>query len=45
MAGAIARSQEAAFKKQVDDFIAANPQRAKQMAREYARQTGQPLES
>ena len=34
---AIPRIQEAAFRKQVDEFIAANPQRAKELAAQAER--------
>jgi hypothetical protein len=43
LAGAIARSQQAAFRKEVEDFCNANPKRAKELSDQYARETGQPI--
>lgn len=41
MAPAMARTQEAAFRKEVEDFCNANPKRAKELSDQYERETGQ----
>lgn len=43
-AGAVARIQKAAFEQEVKAFCDANPQRAKELSKQYARETGQKLE-